>query len=128
MVYYKKELGYCPICEKDVFFPSEYDWLRDHYICEFCASIPRERALMNVMQILYPEWRKLKIHESSPGNRGASIKLMHEHSKYIASQYNLNIPFGEIYLEYKYRSKDLENQTFEDERFDLVITQDVHNS
>ena len=124
-VIFLEKRGFCPICEKNVIFTSKYDWLRDHYICNLCASIPRERALMNVINDRYPDWRKMRIHESSPGTRGASIKLKSECSEYVASQYDLNIQFGKIHPENKYRSEDLENQTFESESFDLVITQDV---
>ncbi len=80
---------------------------------------------MNVINNVYPNWRNLKIHESSPGNRGTSTKLSQECPQYIASQYDPGIEFGEIHPENKYRSEDLENQTFENESFDLVITQDV---
>lgn len=122
---FKKHRSWCPICEKDVIFTSKYDWLRDHYICEFCGSIPRERALMNVIETLYPDWRNLKIHESSPGNRGASIKLKQECVQYIASQYDPSITFGKIHPLNGYRSENLEKQTFQDEIFDIVISQDV---
>jgi SAM-dependent methyltransferase len=40
------------------------------------------------------------------------------------SQYDREIPFGSIHPN-GYRSEDIESQTFEDECFDLVITQDV---
>ena len=122
---FKKERGYCPICEKETLFTSLHSWLRDHYICELCNSIPRERGLMNVINNVYPNWKKLKIHESSPGNRGTSIKLFHECPQYIASQYDPNIQYGDIHPENKYRSEDLEKQTFADESFDIVVTQDV---
>src|ERR1700690_3775655 len=67
--------GYCICCDKLVTFSSRYDWLRDHYICNNCSSIPRERALMFCIERYYPNWRELHIHESSPVIRGASAKL-----------------------------------------------------
>jgi len=66
----------------------------------------------------------LKIHESSPANRGTSVKLSKQCSHYISSQYDTSIPFGRKHQK-GYQSENLENQTFEDESFDIVITQDV---
>jgi len=63
----KGDRGYCSICERQVYFEIEGAWLRDQYKCVDCQSIPRWRALMSVIAELYPKWRELKIHESSPG-------------------------------------------------------------
>ena len=63
----KGNRGYCSICERQVYFEIEGAWLRDQYKCVNCQSIPRWRALMSVIAELYPKWRELKIHESSPG-------------------------------------------------------------
>ena len=91
MFFKKKEVfgnyGYCPICETEVKFLAKQEWLRDHYLCMNCGSIPRERALMEVIKNHYPNWKEAIIHESSPGNRGASIRLRDECKKYIPSQY-----------------------------------------
>jgi SAM-dependent methyltransferase len=78
---------------------------------------------MLIIEKYYPNWRDLHIHESSPSNRGASLKLIKGAENYIASQYNPHKPFGTL-IE-NYINQDLENQTFNDETFDLVITQDV---
>jgi SAM-dependent methyltransferase len=117
--------GYCQICEDKTIFRSKDDWLRDHFFCERCRSIPRERSLMNVLNLLYPEWRTLKIHESSPADRGTSLKIRQECPGYIASHFDPTIPFGTIHPSRGYQSEDLEHQTFDDESFDLVLTQDV---
>ncbi len=121
---YKNWPGTCPICEKRVRFYVKGAWYRDQLECGSCYSIPRERALMKVVQTLYPNWRDLKIHESSPGGRGASVKLERESRDYTASQYIPSMPFGEVHPD-GFVNQDLENQTFADESFDLVITQDV---
>lgn len=118
-----KNDGYCIICEKNVSFSSENKWLRDFYLCSNCDSIPRERALMKVIQDYYPNWRELNIHESSPANRGTSLKLKNECSNYQSSQYYPNKKFGTLVS--GHRNENLETQTFENEQFDLVITQDV---
>lgn len=117
--------GYCQICEDKTIFRSKDDWLRDHFVCERCRSIPRERSLLYVLNLLYPEWATLKIHESSPADRGTSLKIRRECPGYVASHFDPTIPFGAIHPSGNYRSEDLEHQTFGDESFDLVITQDV---
>jgi SAM-dependent methyltransferase len=121
----KQSSGWCPICEKKVTFSAKYEWLRDHYLCSDCGSIPRERALMHVIQERYPKWRDLRIHESSPGNRGASVKLREQCKHYVASQYDPVLGFGNTHPKNGYRSEDLEKQTFPEESFDIVVTQDV---
>ena len=46
--------GRCPICEARVTFTARDSWFRDHYLCNRCGSIPRERALMHVIATRYP--------------------------------------------------------------------------
>ncbi len=115
--------GFCPCCDKEVTFSSKYSWLRDHFKCPNCGSIPRERALMTVIESYYPNWMDLCIHESSPANRGASNKLKQKAKGYVASHFFSNQAKG-VQIN-GYRNEDLEEMTFEDESFDLVITQDV---
>lgn len=117
--------GWCPICEATATFTAHHSWLRDHYLCDRCGSIPRERALMRTIQARCPDWRNLAIHESSPGNRGASVKLAQQCRFYTASQYDPQLGFGNTHPQAGYRSENLEKQTFHDESFDLVVTQDV---
>lgn len=78
---------------------------------------------MLVIEKQYPDWQNLCIHESSPSIRGTSLKLMKKCKEYISSQYYPNETFGKIVN--GNRNEDLENQTFGDELFDIVITQDV---
>jgi len=121
--FYIKQKGYCYCCDKDVFFESKNHWLRDNLRCSNCNSIPRERALMFSLKNNFPNWRELAIHESSPGTRGASLKLRSECKHYISSHYSPENAFGTIIQ--GHQNEDLENQTFADESFDIVITQDV---
>jgi SAM-dependent methyltransferase len=101
-----------------------YDaWLRDNFLCSNCGSIPRERALMHVIETRYPNWRDLTIHESSPGHRGASVKLAKECPGYIPSQYFPDQPAGKMVN--GIRCENLEALTFEDNSIDLHISQDV---
>ncbi|WP_137819729.1 class I SAM-dependent methyltransferase [Pseudomonas sp. 2FG] len=117
--------GRCPICEKEVTFSAEYIWFRDHLLCSNCGSIPRERALFKVIIDYFPNYRDLCIHESSPGGRGASVKLHKECRDYSASQYYPNVAPGKTHPQSGFRCEDLENLTFPDNSFDLFITQDV---
>lgn len=115
--------GYCPVCAANVTFTSRNSWLRDHYRCSNCGSIPRERALMLSIESYFPNWRSLTIHESSPGERGASKRLSRECAGYIASHYFPGREPGSTTG--RFRCENLEALTFADESIDLHVTQDV---
>lgn len=115
--------GRCPTCATDVDFVAHDPWLRDHYLCSNCGSIPRERALMTVIEAFYPHWQSLTIHESSPGNRGASLRLAQGCKSYIPSQYFPDTPSGSE--RNGVRCENLEALSFADESIDLHVTQDV---
>jgi hypothetical protein len=51
----------------DVFFVIHDPWLRDHYRCDRCGTIPQNRALVNALNCFAPNWRDAALHESSPG-------------------------------------------------------------
>jgi len=118
-----KSSGYCPTCAKNVTFTARDAWLRDHFRCSNCGSIPRERALMLVIEMYFPNWRNMAIHESSPGPRGASKRLSQECQKYIPSQFFLDQKPGSSVN--NFRCENLESLTFANESIDLHITQDV---
>ena len=122
IIYRGFSLGWCPICEKRTFFYKEGEWLRDQFRCARCYSIPRWRALVFVLKEHFPNYRELQIHESSPGG-AASNKLARECKNYTPTHYFSYTPSGQV--KNGYRCEDLEQQTFSDESFDLVITQDV---
>ena len=115
--------GLCTTCDQVTQFRSEYDWLRDHFKCGKCGSIPRERALMLVIERCMPDWRERRIHESSPGGRGASVKLARAPG-YGASHYFPAMPLGAV-APGGIANENLERLSFPDETFDLVVTQDV---
>ena len=117
--------GYCPICEAPARFVADRLWFRDALVCERCRSIPRERALMEILKSHYPQWRTLAIHEAGPVLRGVSARCAAECPGYVVTQYDPAIGFGNRHPVRGYRSEDLERQTFPDEVFDVVITQDV---
>ena len=114
--------GFCPVCDAASRFTARDPWLRDHYRCDRCGSIPRERALITVLERQFPQWRELSIHESSPG-LPSSERLRRLCRSYQATHYFPDAPPGAV--ERGFRSEDLTRQTFADESFDLVITQDV---
>jgi len=119
----KANLGYCPICERRTIFVESGPWLRDQYLCVRCRSIPRWRALIHTLNLEFPNWRELKIHESSPMGP-ASRKLRREAPAYSASQYLLpDVPRGSVVG--NVTCQDLEALSFADNSFDLFITQDV---
>jgi SAM-dependent methyltransferase len=96
--------------------------LRDFYVCQKCYSIPRQRAIIVVLNRFYPEWKNLKIHESSPG--GPSSKTIEKHcAEYTPTQFFQDVPLGKSKDDI--RCENLEQMTFEDSSFDLTITQDV---
>jgi SAM-dependent methyltransferase len=117
-----KRLGCCPICG-GAEFVEHGAWLRDQLLCIDCGSLPRERALMLVLNSVAPDWRKLRIHESSPMPRGVSARLQLECPGYVVTHLFADVPFGS--KKHGFRCEDLERQTFESNAFDLVITQDV---
>lgn len=121
--FYFSQKGYCPCCKQEVTFESINSWLRDYFTCSKCFCVARERLLMEVINKYMPDWRNLRIHESSPGDRGVSPVLKKGCASYSASHYYMNVTAGEMVGEYY--SQNLEKLTFKDDSFDLFISQDV---
>jgi len=117
--------GHCPICEQDVEYEVKGPWHRDQLWCPSCpgGSVPRERALALVLNEVRPNWRGLRIHESSPCGRGISVLMARECAHYTASQYYPDRPAGSIVK--GARNENLEEQTFADAAFDIVVSLDV---
>lgn len=114
-----KNAGYCNICMDQTEFVAHEEWLRDHYLCARCGTCPRQRALVEVLSYVRPNWRELTIHESSP-----AINFFSEQCRnYSASFYFEDLAPGSY--RNGARCENLECMTFEDERFDIFITQDV---
>ena len=111
--------GYCPCCHTKTTFRAYDTWLRDHYVCQNCGSIPRQRHLQAVLDRRIPTWPHLAVHESSPSNNLLS-RWAHNYS---ASRVLDDVPRGQD--RDGVRSEDLESLTFADESFDIFITQDV---
>jgi len=114
-----KNTGYCHCCRTEVRFQINSDWLRDNYVCLNCYSIPRQRHLQYVLDNFYPGWDSLSIHESSPSNGLISAYC----KNYSSSQFFANINSGKYHN--GIRCEDLEKLSFQDNSFDVFITQDV---
>lgn len=121
--FYFKRKGYCPCCKSNTKFVAYDEWLRDHFFCKKCGSIPRERALIYTLEKYYPDWTNLIVHESSPSKNAVSAIFSRRCKNYTASHYFPGQPLGEVIN--GFRNEDLERQTYPDASFDLVITQDV---
>lgn len=115
-------LGYCPVCQRRTVFGNEGTWLRDQFKCARCFSIPRWRAVIDVLESFFPDWRDLAVHESSPSG-AASEKIARECRQCVQTHWFPGVTRGA--LRDGYRCEDLEQQTFADASFDLVISQDV---
>ena len=117
--------GFCPICESRTIFQADDDWFRDSLSCQTCrnGSVPRERALALILEETVPNWKNLSIHESSPTERGVSLKLREFGKNYTASHYFPGEKLGAILG--IFRNEDLQKLTFNDETHDVFISLDV---
>jgi hypothetical protein len=79
---------------------------------------------MVALELFYPNWRSLKVHESSPCGRGASLKLQNECPGYIASHFYPDFPRGTMHPD-GFWCEDLERLSLGNQSVDLFITQDV---
>ena len=111
--------GYCAICMAETTFVMHGPWLRDQYTCSVCHTIPRQRAVVEVLNLVRPDWPTLSIHESSP-----SLWFLRDRCRdYSFSYFFDDVPPGALHD--GVRCEDLERLTFEDESFDVFVTQDV---
>jgi SAM-dependent methyltransferase len=118
----KAAAGYCPCCEEKTWFISEKDWLRDNYICQRCKSIPRFRAIINRIKEYIGDISKKSVYEAAPGGSSSSW-VQRNAGNYISSHFWDDIPLGG--QKGTHYCQNMEQLTFEDNLFDLVVTQDV---
>ncbi|WP_427183512.1 class I SAM-dependent methyltransferase [Bordetella bronchialis] len=111
--------GYCHACRRETTFTIRKPWLRDHYLCDICQSIPRQRHLLHILDRLYPGWETKDIHESSPSNGFVAQWCKF----YTSSQYFPDAAPGSAVG--GVLCQNLEQLTFPDGSFDIFITQDV---
>lgn len=116
-------IGYCTCCRKRTLFVANGYWYRDDYRCIRCKSIPRMRALRKVLDSYTQNRYNLKIHESSPNKN--QILWMKEYKNYSYSYYYEKLPLGYQINNSSCTNQNLCDLTFEDNSFDIFITQDV---
>ncbi len=114
--------GWCAVCESDVTFREYGPWHRDELVCTTCGSIPRQRAIMTVLSLVRPDWRRERIWELAPAGP-ASAKLQKECHEYLASQYWPDVPPGALVD--GVRCEDLERPTLADNSMDVIVSSDV---
>lgn len=57
--------GTCPTCCRQVRFVARQPWLRDHFICTSCGSIPRAPVLLMVVKKYCRDPGSMTIHVAS---------------------------------------------------------------
>ncbi len=114
--------GWCPICEKPVTFREYGPWHRDELLCTTCGSIPRQRALVMVLGMVRPDWRRERIWELAPAGP-ASDKLRNECAQYLASHYWPDVPLGTTVS--GVQCEDFERPTLADDSIDVIVSSDV---
>ncbi|WP_425090714.1 class I SAM-dependent methyltransferase [Tropicimonas sp. S265A] len=115
--------GQCPVCQKSTTYRSKTDWFRDGLLCDHCKSIPRERAFAWCLNTFAPNWRAVKLHESSPVDRSISGIMMRQAEGYVGTHFYPEAALGEMHN--GFRCENLECMTFADESFDLHCHLDV---
>ena len=111
--------GFCCICEASTTFVARGPWLRDQYLCGRCGTIPRARAVVEILNYVAPGWRSGAVHESSP----VTDHLARKCPNYSFSFFYGDVPLGAT--KDGNRCENLEELTFKDNSFDVFITQDV---
>jgi SAM-dependent methyltransferase len=119
----RANVGRCLICDHRTLFVETGPWLANDYHCVRCNSIPRWRGIIHVLNSKFPNWRELTMHECGAGG-AATRKFRRESTRYSGSRYLLpEVPRGDVVGDVS--CQDIEDLTFPDESFDLLITQDV---
>ena len=121
--FYYEHYGYCPICASPTKFVAREQWFRDHYFCERCGSMPRQRALTLVLEDAVPNWRDVDDPRSPHRPARRRIGCARSVPSYLASHCYPGVPAGTLHQ--GFRCEDLEQLTFADGRFELVMTQEV---
>jgi SAM-dependent methyltransferase len=121
--------GICPICASRDGFCITKPYYRNTVKCLACGSLPRHRALYHELGQLCQDWPTKAIHECSPGWDAVSQKLARECEAYVATHYDRTLPPGSIRDTQipckQYRCEDIENQSFGDNIFDIIVMQDI---
>jgi len=115
-------VGRCSLCQGPSVFVVAMENRREGVLCVRCRSNPRQRALVQVLFDEAPAWPDRAVYEA--GRTGAASRLLSERCRqFVTSNYLPAVPWGEFVD--GVRSENLECLTFDDESFDVVVTQDV---
>ncbi len=130
----KNRFGFCPVCGHSSLFllTDDMDKIRNHAICVRCGSVSRHRHVALTILKKFRDKNILKL--SDFGMRtdlavfnsisfGPICKAMGSHPHIVCSEYFDSVPSGE----YKngILCENFENLSFENDSFDLVISEDV---
>ena len=126
--------GDCMICDQHTIFYRAGPSLTENYICRRCGAISRNRhlavVLCQVMGLQEPlslpyfvkAFPDLTIYEAEA--KGAIHQVLQALRGYVCSEYFVNVHPGS-HSKTGVRCEDLEQLSFKNDSFDLVITQTV---
>ena len=123
--------GRCNICgHYTIFFCSDIETARNNMICVFCHSDSRNRHVaLSILKSLFPTKSSLsnidsniKIYNMSVNNSLA--RKLSSYRYYYQSELLENVQVGTEISERHY-CQDVENLSFNDKSFDLVISEDI---
>lgn len=131
---WRNRLGYCTICRMPTVFlhTQSYSTLRDDLECIFCRGISRNRHLVRVVERLYADRgvRRIKdidkIEDFSvyiSAFSGAVASTIRDLECVVTSEYYDGCQSGE--WRDGIQCQNIEEMSFEDQSFDLIITEDV---
>ena len=128
--------GTCTVCGHSQKFEKANRSLREGDRCDNCRASLRYQGQAEALVKLYglshssslvelcqeDNFQKLNVYE--PGITGSFRKLFQEHLKYYTTSFYWDhVPSGEYHN--NVQCQDLENLTYPDNKFDLIITSDI---
>jgi len=127
------KIGRCNICGKITIFISRanIDEARGDFFCLHCGSFSRKRHVAKIINEVVSNTsfisqipKNVKINIYSADVDDAFFKTLYEYESFVCSDL---LPDTELGKEIKKRvfCQDLEKLTFQNESFDLVITEDI---
>jgi SAM-dependent methyltransferase len=127
------KLGKCNICGRlTIFICTDLKTARNNMFCIFCNSYSRKRhvAQLILREIIkencsiseIPKKRNIKIYNTDI--KDAFFKVLHNYDQYYCSAFLPDVDPGKQISERAF-CQNIEKISFDDESFDLVITEDV---
>lgn len=129
------KFGKCTVCGRTTFFYChDLNGVRGSMICVFCRSCSRNRHIAKIILNTFSDSKKEHLNEISnelskldiyqASAKGGLNKVLSNSPKYICSEYFDNVIHGEK-NSHGILCEDLQNLSFPDNSFDLIITEDV---